>query len=111
MAQLADKVAVWWKPGPIYGLSLEAWRATFELNATPVMSAARAAVRAMAGKGGSLVIVSSVQQCSQLHLASRRTATRQPRARRWPWSLPWLRPKRQTAFKSMRFFPGPRPPL
>jgi NAD(P)-dependent dehydrogenase (short-subunit alcohol dehydrogenase family) len=46
--------------GPIHELSLEAWRATFELNATPVMSTARAAVRAMAGAGGSLVIVSSV---------------------------------------------------
>ena len=46
--------------GAIHELSLEAWRATFELNATPVMSTARAAVRAMAGPGGSLIVISSV---------------------------------------------------
>lgn len=46
--------------GPIGSLSLEAWRATFELNATPVMTTARAAIEAFQGRGGSLIIVSSV---------------------------------------------------
>ena len=46
--------------GPIEEMSAAAWRETFELNATPVMTTARAAVGAMKGRGGSLVIVSSV---------------------------------------------------
>lgn len=46
--------------GAIETMSAEAWRETFDLNATPVMTTSRAAVRAMADRGGSLVVVSSV---------------------------------------------------
>jgi len=46
--------------GPIHDMSAEAWSETFDLNTTPVMTTARAAVRAMADRGGSLVVVSSV---------------------------------------------------
>lgn len=46
--------------GPIDKMTAEAWDETFGLNATPVMTTARAAIRAMAHRGGSLVVVSSV---------------------------------------------------
>lgn len=60
--------------GPVHDLSLEGWRATFELNAVPTFLAAREAVRAMlasppggegmvgdaAPVGGSIVLMSSV---------------------------------------------------
>ena len=45
--------------GPIDAMTDEAWRETFDLNATTLMTTARAGVRAMTA-GGSLVVVSSV---------------------------------------------------
>lgn len=46
--------------GPIHDLTADAWRATFEQNATPVYTTAHEAISRMRGRGGSLVIVSSV---------------------------------------------------
>jgi len=46
--------------GPIDTMIEEAWQETLDLNATPVMTTTRAAVTAMKGRGGSIVVVSSV---------------------------------------------------
>lgn len=49
--------------GPIHEASLEGWRETLDLNGVPTFLAAREAIRAMLppeGRGGSIVIVSSV---------------------------------------------------
>lgn len=46
--------------GAIDEMTREAWQETLDMNATPVMTAARAAVNAMKAHGGSIVIVSSV---------------------------------------------------
>lgn len=46
--------------GSIESLTLDGWHGTLDLNATPVMTTARAAIVAMRPTGGSLVIVSSV---------------------------------------------------
>lgn len=46
--------------GAIENMTLQAWHDTLDLNATPVMTTARAAVRAMKAGGGSLIVVSSV---------------------------------------------------
>lgn len=46
--------------GPLDGMSLDAWSRTFQMNGDPMFLAAREGVRAMQGRGGSIVLVGSV---------------------------------------------------
>lgn len=46
--------------GALHEMSLDAWSRTFQTNGDPMFLAAREAIRAMRGRGGSVVLVGSV---------------------------------------------------
>lgn len=50
--------------GPAHEATLAAWTKTLEINANPMFLAAREAMRAMRGRGGSVVLISSVLAAS-----------------------------------------------